>query len=229
MLPAADPSIRVLLVDDHRTVLWGLEKLIDSARPRMQVVGVAVSGAEALAAAAEHQPDVVLLDLDLGNVNGLDLLADLRRRCAAKVLILTGIRDPELRERAVLQGASGMVHKTEPAEVILSAIEHVSRGEIWLDRATTAKVIATLASAGKGKPGEAEDPAIADLTHKEREIIAAVVQHKGAPIKVIADALCLSSHTVRNHLASIYSKLGVHSRLDLFMYAKERGLDKPAS
>jgi DNA-binding NarL/FixJ family response regulator len=229
MPPAADPSIRVLLVDDHRTVLWGLEKLIESARPRMQVVAVAVNGAEALAAAAEHRPDVVLLDLDLGGANGLDLLSDLLRHCEARVLVLTGIRDPELRERVVLQGASGMVHKMEPAEVILSAIERVSRGEIWLDRATTAKVIATLADAGKRKQADAEDPAVADLTHKEREVIAAVVKHKGAPIKSIADALCLSSHTVRNHLASIYSKLGVHSRLDLFMYAKDRGLDKPAS
>jgi two-component system, NarL family, nitrate/nitrite response regulator NarL len=222
---ATDPPIRVLLVDDHRTVLWGLEKLIGSAKPHMQLVGVAASGREALAAAEQHRPDVILLDLDLGDGSGLDLLPDLLQDGGTKVLILTGTRDPEVREIAVLRGARGMVHKTESAEMILSAIKCVSRGEIWLDRATTAKVIAALSAAG-GRQRGAEDSPTAALTQKEREIVAAVVKHRGAPIKAIADALCLSSHTVRNHLASIYSKLGVHSRLELFMYAKERGLDR---
>jgi two-component system nitrate/nitrite response regulator NarL len=223
---ATDPPIRVLLVDDHRSVLWGLEKLIESAKPQMQVVGVAASGREALAAAEQHRPDVILLDLDLGDGSGLDLLADLLRDGDTKVLILTGTRDPEVREIAVLRGARGMVHKTESAEIILSAIKCVSRGEIWLDRATTAKVIAALSAADGRSRSDPEDSAMAALTQKERDIVAAVVKHKGAPIKVIADGLCLSSHTVRNHLASIYSKLGVHSRLELFVYAKERGLDR---
>lgn len=229
MTVLAGGSIGVLLVDDHWSVLWGLNKLIDSAQPRMQVVGTATSGDEALAAARRYRPDVVLLDLDLGETNGLDLLPGLVRDFDAKVLIVTAMRDPELRERAVLQGASGVVNKAEPAEVILKAIEHVSRGELWLDRTTTAKVIAAMSGHGKQKQDDAEDSAIAALTQKEREIIVAVVKHKGAPLKVIADALCLSSHTVRNHLAAIYSKLGVHSRLDLFMYATERGLDKSAA
>jgi two-component system nitrate/nitrite response regulator NarL len=228
-MPTTDhPSIRVLLVDDHRTVLWGLGKLIDSAKPRMHVVGTAVSADEALALAVAERPDVVLLDLDLGGSSGLEILSDLLGRCDAKVLILTGARDSELRERAVLQGASGMVHKAEPAEVILNAVERVAYGEVWLDRVTTAKLLASLSDPANGKQKAAND-AIAALTHKERDIIIAVVRHKGAPIKVIAETLCLSSHTVRNHLASIYSKLGVHNRLDLFMYAKERGLDRSAA
>src|SRR5262245_52799031 len=225
MHPTMDPPIRVLLVDDHRSVLWGLEKLIHSAKPQMQVAGVAVSGGEALTAAEQHRPDVILLDLDLGDASGLDLLPDFLRHGDTKVLILTGTRDPEVREVAVLRGAQGIVHKTESAETILSAIKCVFRGEIWLDRATTAKVIGALAAAGGQKPNDAEDSAMATLTHKERDIVAAVLKHKGAPIKVIADALHLSSHTVRNHLASIYSKLGVHSRLELFMYANERRLE----
>lgn len=224
--PAADSPIRVLLVDDHRTVLWGLEKLVDSASPRMQVVGVAASRQEALCVAEQKRPDVVLLDLDLGEASGLDLLPDLLRDGDAKVLILTGARDPELREAAVLRGARGMVHKTESADVILNAIMCVSRGEIWLDRASTARVITTLSAAGARKAPDAEDLALAALTQKEREIVAAVVKHQGAPTKVIARALCLSSHTVRNHLASIYSKLDVHSRLDLVLYAKAHGLDR---
>ena len=229
MSAANDRPIRVLLIDDHRTVLWGLEKLIDSARPRMQVVATASNSDDGLTAAAAHRPDVVLLDLDLGGASGLDLLPDLVEHCGAKVLILTGTRDPEVRERAVLQGASGMVHKVDRAELILTAIERVACGEIWLDRATTAKLLADLTGTAKAKQEDPKDAAIAALTRKERDIVVAVVQHKGAPIKVIADTLCLSSHTVRNHLASIYCKLDVHSRLDLFMYAKERGLDRHAA
>lgn len=92
-MPTTDQrSIRVLLVDDHRTVLWGLGKLIDSAKPRMHVVGTAVSADEALALAVAERPDVVLLDLDLGGSSGLEILSDLLGRCDAKVLILTGAR-----------------------------------------------------------------------------------------------------------------------------------------
>ncbi len=221
MQAAAKPCIRVLLVDDHRTVLWGLGKLIDSAQPRMRTVGMAANGAEALAAARSHCPDVVLLDLDLGADNGLEVMAEILRSCDAKVLILTGAGDPSLRQHAVLAGAKGIVHKAEPAEVILNAIERVHQGEIWLDRSTTAKVLASLSGQANAPQDEADAAA---LTRKEREIVAAVVEHKGAPIKVIADRLHLSAHTVRNHLASIYGKLGVRGRLELFMYAQEHGL-----
>jgi two-component system, NarL family, nitrate/nitrite response regulator NarL len=225
LAPAVQP-IRILLVDDHRSVLWGLEKLIDSAGPSMQVIGKATRCAEALAAVDEYQPDVVLLDAALENENGLDLLRALRGRRAPKVLILTGVRDPEMRERAMLWGARGVVYKLESAETILKAIAHVHTGELWLDRATLAKVFAS--TLGAGNDGEGTGPASRDaaLTATERRIIASVVRHKGAPRKVVADALHISSHTLRNHLASIYSKLGVHTRLDLFLYAKEHGLDQ---
>lgn len=225
MLTTTEAPIRVLIVDDHRCVLWGLGKLIESEKPRMRAVGLAANGAEAIAAASEHQPDVVLLDLNLGDDNGLTVMSELLAACQAKVLILTGAREPELNERAVIAGAKGIVHKDQPAEVILNAIERVHRGEIWLDRATTAKVLANLS----GRRPANETDAAASLTPAERKIIAAVVEHKGAPIKVIANALCLSAHTVRNHLASIYGKLGVSGRLELFMVAQERGLVRPAA
>lgn len=229
MLAAVAQPIRVLLVEDHQCVLWGLEKLIDSAKPAMQVVGKATHRAEALAVIDKCDPNVVLLDLDLGGENALDLLPSLRERCQAKVLILTGIRDPEVRECAVLEGACGFVHKSEPAEVILKAIAHVHSGELWLDRATTGKVFASLCGQGRNHHGGGKESSASALTSAERRIIAAVVQHKGAPNKVIADALHISSHTLRNHLASIYGKLGVHTRLDLVLYAKEHGLDKHAA
>ena len=221
MRAAIDPCIRVLLVDDHRSILWGLSKLIDSAQPRMRAVGIASTGAEALAEVRSNCPDIVLLDLDLGADDGLEVMAEILRASSAKVLILTGAGDACIRESAVVAGAKGIVHKSEPAEVILNAIERVHHGEIWLDRSTTAKVLANLSGQARVQQGSGE---AAGLTRKEREIIAAIVEHRGAPIKVIADRLHLSVHTVRNHLASIYDKLGVRGRLELFMYAQEHGL-----
>lgn len=221
--------IRILLVDDHRSVLWGLEKLIESARPRMEVVAKATCGADAMAAVGAHQPDVVLLDLDLGDEDGRDLIPRIRERSEAKVIILTGLRDPAGRERAVSCGACGLVHKSEPAEVILEAIERVHGGELWLDRSTVARLFASLFGKAKNDPGDHQARAVDELTAAERRTIAAVVKYKSAPNKLIADAIHISGHTLRNHLASIYAKLGVHRRLDLVLYALEHGLDKHAA
>jgi two-component system, NarL family, nitrate/nitrite response regulator NarL len=221
--------IRVLLVDDHKSVLWGLEKLIDSARPSMEVIGKATRCAEALAAIEKNRPDVVLLDVFLEEDNGLDLLDALRGRRGLNVLILTGFHDAEMLERAMLGGARGAVYKSESAENILKAIAHVHNGEFWLPRACTANLFASALAANKGGEKNGHAFACASLTAAERRIIAAVVEHKGAPSKVIADALHISSNTLRNHLASTYSKLGVHTRLDLYLYAKQHGLDKVAT
>jgi DNA-binding NarL/FixJ family response regulator len=106
--------------------------------------------------------------------------------------------------------------------VILSAVQRVHAGELWIDRGTTARVFSSLA---RTHADGVRDCARSDvLTRRERWIVASVVRHKGAPNKVIADDLHISGHTLRNHLASIYSKLGVHRRLDLVLYAIERGL-----
>ena len=219
-------SIRVLLVDDHRSMLWGLEKLIQSAAPHMEVVETATRGADALAAVGKHKPDVVLLDLDLGDENGLHLVPQIRK-LGPKVVILTALRDAEMERRAIIAGASGLVHKSEPADVILQAIQHVQKGELWLDRGTTAKILHTFVNM-TGRVGEQTLPGKERLTTSERKIIAAVTAYKGAPSKVIANDLRISSHTLRNHLSSIYNKLGMHHRLDLVLYAMENGLDKPA-
>ncbi|MGE5523473.1 MAG: response regulator transcription factor [Rhodospirillaceae bacterium] len=220
-LATATP-ISVMLVDDHKSVLWGLEKLVDGEKPRMRVSNTATCSREALFGAQKHQPDVILLDLDLGGENGMNLISQLRHSTDAKVLILTGMKNAELREQAVLQGASGFVLKSEPAQVIINAIERVHGGELWLDRTTTARVFASLSRRQTAQASQARDMA---LTSSERRVVASVVKYKGAPNKVIADALHISGHTLRNHLASIYGKLGIHRRLELVLYAMEHGLD----
>ena len=219
---AAQP-IRVLVVDHHRCVLWGLAKLIESARPELELADIATCQSEALAAMEKHRPHVVLLDLDLGSENGFDLLPQLTSEAA--VLILTGVRDRGAHERAVVAGARGVIHKSEPAEMILKAIARVHAGEPWLDRAVIGRVLQTLSR----RQRESEQPAHASLTAAERKVVAAVVRQKSAPNKVIAEALHLSEHTLRNHLSSIYGKLGINKRIELILHAMEHPLAQPAA
>ncbi len=208
--------INVFLVDDHRTILWGLEQLVRSAAPRMALAGTATSCAEMFAALACIEPDVILLDLDLGGESGLDCLEKIGQQSAAMVLVLTGSSDPEIHQRAIVRGARGVVHKQQSADVILRAIEKVSGGEIWLDGANLGRVMTALAS---GKNADPEAAKIAELTAKERQIVAAVVTEKVARNKVIAGKLHMSEHTLRNHLTNIYSKLAVEGRMELYLYA----------
>lgn len=225
MLQAVDVKpIRVVLVDDHRSVLWGLTKLIQSVAPRMEVAQAVTCSADALAAVEKHQPNIVLLDLDLGKEKGFPLIAKICK-LGPKVLILTGTVDPEIQQHAVIAGASGVVCKSEPAEVILQAVQQVCKGELWLDRNSTARVFDAIRNKTHAG-GPDTDPSSRTLTASERKIIAAVAAHKSNPNKYIADELNISGHTLRNHLASIYSKLGIHRRLDLVLYAMENGLDK---
>ena len=213
--------INIFLVDDHRTILWGLERLIETASPPMAVVGTATSRAELFEQLTGANPDVILLDLDLNGENGLECLDELSQQTTARVLVLTSISDPNVHQQAIMQGARGVVHKQEPAEVILRAIEKVHDGEIWLDRASMGRLVTALSRAQKPDPEAAK---IATLTAKERQIIAMIVQEKGARNKVIAEKLYMSEHTLRNNLTTIYSKLGVAGRLELYLYASARQL-----
>ena len=214
---APTAPIRVLLVDDHRTVLWGLAKLIESGQPQLRLAGTATSRAEALRAVHECAPDVVLLDWHIGEERGGDVLQELGRHRGVRAIVLSGVLDEAVAEQAVRAGACGLIHKSEPAEVILNAIARVHEGALWVDRSTLGRLV--------GRPEPRTTPA-ASLTRAERRVVAAVVRHRSAPSKAIADALCISAHTLRNHLASIYDKLGVPRRLDLVLYALEHRLDR---
>ena len=216
-------AIRVMLVDDHRSVLWGLEKLINSESPRMEVVAKATSAADAMRSARETEPDVVVLDLDLAGESGCDLIAPLINGSGRRVLILTGVRDSKLRDDSILCGACGVVHKEEPAETLLKAIEKVYQGELWLDRATTGRVFVEL-SRPKAQPSS-ETRAFASLTAREREIVGELVADPGADNKRLAGKLHIGEHTLRNHLSRIYDKLGVPNRLELYVFAQRHRLN----
>jgi DNA-binding NarL/FixJ family response regulator len=215
----ASEPIRVLLVDDHQSVLWGLEQLIDSAKPRMALVGKATTGDEALALLSDAQPDIILLDLDLGSETGTKSIPSLLERSQAKVLVLTGVRDIRQRDEAVVAGARGIVGKEEPPEELLKAIEKVHRGELWLDRLSASRILGTLADQHNKGEYESERAKISLLTARERLVIRHVLTDPAASNKAVASLLHISDGTLRNHLSSIYNKLGITNRLELLVYA----------
>jgi two-component system nitrate/nitrite response regulator NarL len=218
--------IRVFLADDHRVTLWGLQQLIESARPEMQVAGTALTRAELVAHPALADTDLLLLDLDLGGEDGCTALADVQRRCRGHVLILTADDDVTHHRQAVMQGARGVLHKSESADTVLRAIRKVHEGEIWLHHNIVAELLGQLTGRSAAPP-PAPDPAtqrIGSLTPREREIITEMVHMSGRKQLAVADALGMSEHTLRNHLTAIYAKLGVHGRLELHLFATEHGL-----
>lgn len=203
--------------------------LIDS-NPRLKIVGEAGNRSEALSLAAAQLPDLILLDLDLGDENGLDFLPDLLAAAPqSKAIILTALRDSQTHLRAVQLGALGIVLKEQADEKLFQAIEKVHRGEVWLDSALVAKSLTQRHSTlAKTETMDSNTGRINSLTPREREIIELVCQ--GMKNQQIADRLFISEGTVRNHLTLIYSKLDVADRFGLIVFAiRHRLVIQPTS
>jgi DNA-binding NarL/FixJ family response regulator len=197
--------------------------MLVESRPNMKVVGEAANKAETLEFAACQQPDIVLLDLCLGQENAVDFLPELLARAAdARVIILTGVHDPEQHGRAVRLGAMGVALKNTTPQLLLKAIERVHAGEVWLDRFLTSSLIVRMRDTHKPTKAEEAQARVAKLTAREMDVIALVGE--GLKNKQIADRLCISEITVRHHLTSIFEKLGVADRLDLLRFAYQKGL-----
>jgi DNA-binding NarL/FixJ family response regulator len=243
--------IRILLVENQTIVRAGL-KLILESQSGLNVVAEASNSSEAIAAAEQSQPDVVLLDLDPDGEIGPDCLIEILRAVPqTRVLVLTGNGDLELHYEAIYNGAVGLVRKFEPADVLLNAIRKVYADEVWLDGALMARLLRDLRSARNIQPpieivsngtshakpdrhGEErlrsipykttpeEAVKIAQLTDRELEVVALVGE--GLRNQQIADRLFISVITVRHHLSSVFSKLEIKDRFELAIYAYRHGL-----
>ena len=226
---SAPSPITVMLVDDHPTVLWGLTKLIESKGPRMKVVGTARTCEEALDQIGRLTPDVIVLDLDLKGRSALEILPRLLSNSRSRALILTGEGQQRTLDLAVLGGARGVLRKDAPAEDVLEAIEKTYLGELWLDKETIGRVFTEFMDSKKPPALDAAKQKEATLTAKERKVIQAIVQASGASNKAVAGQLFITEHTLRNHLTSIYQKLEVSNRLELYVYAVKHQLGKALS
>ncbi|MET9559251.1 response regulator transcription factor [Streptomyces tauricus] len=208
--PSAEPSpVRLLVCDDHAVVRAGLLALLDS-EPDIEVVGQAGTGEEALALAARLTPDVVLMDLQLGE--GMDGVATTRRltggSAAPHVLVLTTYDTDADITRAIEAGATGYLLKAERPEELFAAIRAAARGRTTLSAPVASRVMANLRAPR------------AALTEREREILGQLA--RGLGNRDIARALFISEATVKTHLGRIYEKLGVDTRSGAVAAAKER-------
>ena len=229
----AKQTINVLLIDDHQMILDGLAALISSENETIKVVGRTSDSEQITSLARELDPDVILLDLDLGKnkdgkkICGIDFLPQLTNESKAKVLILTGESDIALHAEAISRGAKGVVLKNAPGEVIIQAIKKVAAGQRWhsdeiIDYMTTHQKKG--ASSDKQKDLDSEN--IATLTPMQLRVIATITANVTMSNKQIASLLRISEHTLKNHLTEINSKLYTKNKMDLFMFAKRHNLDK---
>jgi two-component system, NarL family, nitrate/nitrite response regulator NarL len=212
----ATSPIRILIVDDHLVVRAGLHMLIEN-HPGMKVVAMASNRAEAMELSASADPNLILLDLDLGGENAVEFITLLRETAPnARILVLTGVRDTNAHRQAVQLGSMGIVLKEHAPDVLIKAIEKVHAGEIWLDRPTMGRMLREM-SARDEKVVDPEVVKIESLTQRELDVVALIAE--GLKNKQIAQRLFISETTVTHHLSSIYSKLGVSDRLELVIYA----------
>lgn len=220
---AAAGMIRVLLADDQALIRMGFRMVLD-AEADIEVVGEAADGAAAITQAKALNPDVVLMDIRMPGVNGIEATAEITRTLSTKVLILTTFDLDEYAFGGLRAGASGFLLKdTRPAELI-DAIRTVASGEAVVSPRITRRMLEMFAGqlpSGASASGQV-DPRIASLTPRETEILCLVA--RGMSNAEIAAELVVSATTVKTHVGSVLAKLGVRDRVQAVVVAYETGL-----
>ncbi|HEY45374.1 MAG: LuxR family transcriptional regulator [Anaerolineae bacterium SM23_ 63] len=208
--------IRLLIADDHAIVREGLQALIDT-EPGMELVGEAQDGVEVVEMARSLNPDVILLDLVMPRVDGLQAISDIKQADPeARILVLTSFDEDEKVFTAIKSGAQGYLLKDASPKELLRAIRDVYRGEPSMHPTIAHKLMRELQRASSLPP--TEEP----LTEREMEVLKLVAQ--GHPNQEIAEKLVLSERTVRTHVSNILSKLHLANRTQAALYALREGL-----
>ncbi len=212
-------TFNIVLAEDHTILREGLKSLL-SSQPDLRIVGEAGDGLEAIRSVRDHNPDMVLLDLSMPRMTGLDAIKEIKRvNSQTKIIVLT-VHSTEEYILATLQaGADGYVLKDVHSEELMTAIRHVLDGRRYLSPSISGTVIDGLL---QGKKASAIRSSWDTLTQREREILKLVAEgHKN---KEIADLLCISLKTVEKHRANLMEKLDLHNVAALTALAAEKGL-----
>lgn len=214
ILDTETAAIRVLVVDDHTILRQGLVRLLES-QEGIAVCGEAANGRDAVECAQALDPQVVLMDLAMPELNGLDSTRRiLKARPRARVLALTNYVDDDYVSRAIEAGVSGYVLKDADPEELFAAVRTVARGERHFSRGISAEVVERAGKEGKRRPRKSR---AADLTHREREVMKLLAE--GNTVKTVATILGLSQKTVDTHKTNLMKKLDIHNRVELVKYA----------
>lgn len=212
-------SVRVMVVDDHPMWRDAVER--DLVAAGHEVVAVAADGRQALARFPAARPDVVLLDLQIPEPDGVQVTAEIARRDpSAHVLILSASGEHADVLAAVTAGATGYLLKSASREELLDAVQRTARGEAVYTPGLAGLVLGEFQRRSE-EPARSEEP---QLTDRETEVLKLVA--KGLSYRQIADRLVLSHRTVQNHVQNTLRKLQMHNRVELTRYALERGLDE---
>jgi len=219
-------SIRVMLADDEAMVRAGL-RLVLEAEPDIDVVGEASDGVDALAAAAQLQPDVVLIDVHMPRLDGLSATRELLASDPGiKVVVLTTFNDNSYVSEALRLGASGFLLKVAPPERLAEAVRVAARGDALLDPLVTRGVIESFVSVPEsGRADPEPPPGLELLTARELEVFHLLAQGKSNA--EIADAFVVAEATVKTHVARVLAKLNLRDRVQAVVVAYEHGLVHP--
>ena len=212
--------IRVLLADDHAVVREGLRAVVGS-EPDLEVVGEAATGREAVERSSELRPDVVLMDIQMPGINGIEATRRvLDHNPRVGVVVLTMFEDDDSVASAMRAGARGYVLKGAPPSEILKVLRAVAGGEAHFGPEIASRLVDFLAPAKAPSPTEA----MPELTAREREILGLIA--RGHSNAAIASRLFVSPHTVRNHVTHIFAKLQVADRAQAIVRAREAGMGR---
>lgn len=223
-----DAPVRVLIVDDQQLVRDGIASLLHM-QEGIAVVGTATNGREALEQAIALRPDVILMDVRMPVMNGVEATTQILRQLpSSSILMLTTFDDDEYVRDALQAGARGYLLKDLPPQDLAHAVQAVSQGVYQLDASVIEKMIGApggwiAAPQPQTKTSITPDALEAvGLTHREVEVLRLIA--RGATNREVADSLVISEGTVKNHLSNIFSRLGLHDRTQAVMYAREHGL-----
>ena len=210
-------SIRVLIADDHGVMRAGLRALLNAA-DGIEVVGEAADGREALELAGQLTPDIVLLDLSMPNMSGIKVAHKLSAMLPqAHTLILTVHEDEELLREAIQAGASGYIIKRAAETELITAIQAVNRGELYIHSALMRQLLKDLST-----PPTSSAERLELLTPREQEVLRLLV--RGYTNRQVAEKLCISTRTVEGHRANIMSKLEFRNRAEMVNFGEQCGL-----
>lgn len=213
--------IRILLADDHTLFREGLAGII-AAQPDMEVVGEAADGLEAVVKALELKPDLILMDIQMPGLDGLEATREISRELPATAILILTLRDePEKLFRAIQYGARGYLLKDIHSREMIAAVRGVAKGESPISPAIAVHMLEEFRRLSHLAPA-AEEAAEALLTSREGEVLSQAAAGKSD--KEIAEALSLSIHTVKTHMRSILGKLQAGNRREAAQIARKRGL-----